>query len=193
MRKAKVFRKTKETEIEVTINLDGNGESNISSPIFFFNHMLETFARFASIDLIIKANGDLRVDQHHLVEDVGIVLGNAISNSLKNKIGIERAGFFVYPMDDALSIVAIDLGGRPYLQYDCSFKRRYCGNFDTDNLEDFLYGLSIGLKANIVTRIPFGRSDHHKIESLFKGLGKALKQACKKNNSKIILSNKGVI
>ncbi|MCB9359523.1 imidazoleglycerol-phosphate dehydratase HisB [Candidatus Woesearchaeota archaeon] len=194
-RKAIIERLTRETNIRVDITLDGTGEYKIISPISFFDHMLETFARSSSFNLSINANGDLKVDQHHLIEDIGITLGNAISDALKDRKGIERAGFFVYPMDDAMAVVAVDLGGRPFLNYDCTFKRRYCGNLDTDTLEDFFYGLSIGMKANIVVKIPFGRSDHHKIEAIFKALGKALKQACMIDRmmKDKVPSNKGII
>jgi imidazoleglycerol-phosphate dehydratase len=143
----------------------------------------------------MKAKGDLEVDQHHLVEDCGIVLGKAFKKALGDKKGINRTGYFVYPMDEALAIVAVDISGRPYLQFDVKFKRRFCGDLDTDLLEDFFQAFATGLEANIVVRMPYGRSDHHKIEAIFKALGKAMKMACSKDKRAIenIPSTKGKI
>ena len=139
--------------------------------------MLESFAKHGLFDITITAEGDLHVDQHHLVEDCGIVLGQAFKKALGNKKGINRAGYFVYPMDEALSVVAVDIGGRPYLQFDAEFKRRFCGELDTDLLEDFFQGFAANLGANVVVRMPYGRSDHHKIEATFKAFARALKMA----------------
>jgi len=129
-------------------------------------------------DLALIATADLHVDQHHLVEDVGIVLGQAFKQALGDKRGINRAGYFVYPMDEALAVVAIDIGGRPFLQFEAKFKRRFCGELDSDLLEDFFQGFASNLGANVVVRLPFGRSDHHKIEAIFKAFAKAMKMAC---------------
>lgn len=181
MRKAKIARETKETNISVELNIDGKGKAEADTGIGFFGHMIETFAKTGLFDIKLTAIGDMKVDQHHTIEDAGIALGQAFAQGLGKKKGINRAGFFVYPMDEALAIVAVDLGGRPFLQYDAKFKRRFCGDFDTDLLEDFLQGFATNLKANIVVRMPFGRSDHHKIESVFKALGKAMKMACSKD------------
>ncbi len=197
MRTAAIKRKTRETEIAITLNVDGGGSFEIDTSIGFFNHMIESFAKHGLFDVAVKAKGDLEVDQHHLVEDCGIVLGQVFNKALGNKKGINRAGFFVYPMDEALAVVAVDLGGRSYLQFDADFKRRFCGDFDTDLLEDFFSGFSMNLEANVVVRMPFGRSDHHKIESIFKAFGKSMKMACamdpRMSKNEDILSTKGVI
>ena len=195
MRTAKILRKTNETEIEVELNIDGSGKYNIKTPIGFLNHMLESFAKHGLFDIKTNAKGDTKVDQHHTVEDIGIVLGQAFKKALGNKKGINRAGYFVYPMDEALAVVAVDIGGRPYLQYDARFKRRFCGNLDTDVLEDFFYGFASNLEANVVVRMPYGRSDHHKIEAIFKAFARAMRMACSidKRAIKNIPSTKGKI
>ena len=195
MRTAKILRKTNETEIEVELNIDGSGKYNIKTPIGFLNHMLESFAKHGLFDIKTNAKGDTKVDQHHTVEDIGIVLGQAFKKALGNKKGINRAGYFVYPMDEALAVVAVDIGGRPYLQYDAKLKRRFCGNLDTDILEDFFYGFASSLGANVVVRMPYGRSDHHKIEAIFKAFARAMRMACSidKRAIKNIPSTKGKI
>jgi len=194
-RKANCQRKTQETEIKISVNLDGKGRYDIKTPIGFFNHMLETFARHGLFDIQLKAQGDLHVDQHHLVEDCGLVLGQVFDKALGNRKGINRAGYFVYPMDEALAVVAVDLGGRPYLQYKVSFKRQFCGEMNTDLLEDFFYAFSTHLKANIAVHMPYGRSDHHKMESIFKALGRAMKMASSRDprDKQNVPSTKGVI
>jgi imidazoleglycerol-phosphate dehydratase len=195
MRTAIVKRETKETAISVELNIDGTGDSQIQTPIGFLSHMLEAFSKHGLFDLTLKVKGDLEVDQHHIVEDCGIVLGQAFKKALGDKKGINRAGYFVYPMDEALAVVAIDISGRPYLQFNAEFKRRFCGKLDTDLLEDFFCGFSISLGANVVVRMPYGRSDHHKIEAVFKAFGKAMKMACSTDPRAIenIPSTKGVI
>jgi len=195
MRHAKIDRKTNETNISIELNIEGTGGYNIQTPIGFFTHMLESFTKHGIFDISVKADGDLHVDQHHLVEDCGIVLGQAFKKALGDKKGINRAGYFVYPMDEALAVVAIDIGGRPFLQYDAEFKRRFCGELDTDLLEDFFLGFAINLGANVVVRMPYGRSDHHKIEAIFKAFAKALKMACSVDPQAIenIPSTKGKI
>jgi len=194
-RTAQWERKTKETSISGSLSLDGKGECSIETPVGFFTHMLESFARHGRFDLSFKAEGDLEVDQHHLVEDCGLVLGKLFSMVLGDRRGINRAGFFVYPMDEALAVVAVDFGGRPYLQYDAAFSRRFCGDLDSDLLHDFFQAFSSQAKANVVVRMPYGRSDHHKMEAVFKALGKALRMACSKDRREIedIPSTKGVI
>jgi len=181
MRVSKLSRKTNETNIGVGLNIDGEGKYEIKTPIGFWTHMLETFSKFGCFDVKIKVGGDLEVDQHHTIEDCGIVLGKAFKEALGDKIGINRAGYFVYPMDEALAVVAVDIGGRPYLQFDAEFKRRFCGGLDTDLLEDFFRAFAINLEANVVVRMPYGRSDHHKIEAIFKAFAKAMKIACSKD------------
>jgi imidazoleglycerol-phosphate dehydratase len=194
-RQATVNRTTKETDIKVTLDLDGQGRYDINTPIGFLNHMMESFSKHGKFDLHLEAKGDLEVDQHHLVEDCGIVLGDGFSQALGDKKGINRAGFFVYPMDEALAVVAVDFGGRPYLQYESTFTRQFCGDLDLDLLEDFFRALAVHAKANIVVRMPFGRSDHHKSEAIFKALGKAFAMACSTDSKDVIdvPSTKGVI
>lgn len=195
IRSAEWERKTKETEISGYLDLDGKGDDSVKTPIGFFNHMIESFARHGGFDLRLTAFGDLEVDQHHLVEDCGIVLGQLFARALGDKKGINRAGFFVYPMDEALAIVAIDLSGRPYLQYDVTFGRRFCGDLDTDLLHDFFQAFAAHSQANVVVRMPYGRSDHHKMEAIFKAFGKAMWMACSKDKRDVagIPSTKGWI
>jgi imidazoleglycerol-phosphate dehydratase len=178
IRQACVNRKTKETNISITLNIDGEGKTSIQCPIPFFNHMLDSFAKHGLFDLEVSARGDIQVDQHHLLEDCGTVLGESFEKALGDKRGINRAGYFVYPMDDALSVVAVDLGGRPFLQYDLSFSRQFCGDLNTDLMFDFFQAFSIYSRSNLVVRLPHGRSDHHKLEAVFKAWGKAMKMAC---------------
>jgi imidazoleglycerol-phosphate dehydratase len=195
MRKASIQRKTKETAISLTLNLQGTGKSKIMTGIGMLDHMLETFSKHGLFDIQLKAKGDLQVDAHHLLEDCGLCLGQAFKEALGDKKGIHRAGFFVYPMDEALAVVAVDLGGRPCLQFAAQFKRRYCGELDTDALEDFFQAFTVHCAANVVVRMPFGRSDHHKLEAIFKAFAKALKQACSLDPRALddIPSTKGVI
>ena len=195
MRIAKISRKTKETEIKIELNIDGKGKYNIKTPIGFFTHMIESFAKHGLFDIMLEVEGDLEVDQHHTIEDTGLVLGQAFKKALGNKKGVNRAGYFIFPMDEALAVAALDISGRPYLQFNSKFTRRYCGEFDTDLVEDFLYGFSIGLGANIALQIKKGRSDHHKIEALFKAFAKSMKVACSKDKRALneLPSTKGLI
>ena len=195
MRTAKISRKTKETEIEANVNIGGKGKYKIETPIGFFTHMLESFAKHGLFDIKLNVKGDLEVDQHHITEDTGIVLGQAFNKALGNKKGINRAGYFIFPMDDALAIIALDISGRPYLKFEGKLQRRFCGGFDTDLLEDFFYGFSVGLQANIASQIKYGRSNHHKIEALFKAFAKAMKMACSKDKRALneMPSTKGLI
>lgn len=195
MRQSNQLRETKETQIDLSINLDGEGNCQLDLPIQFFGHMLKTWSKYALVNLNLSAKGDIEVDQHHLIEDLGIVLGKAIYEALGTKQGINRTAYFVFPMDEALALVAIDLGGRPYLQYDVTFTRRFCGDFDLDVLEDFFQALTMNMKANVVIRAPFGRSDHHKVEAIFKALGKAFRFAISKDPrlKDAIPSTKGVL
>ncbi len=195
MRKSAVNRRTKETQISVQLNVDGKGKSRVKTPIGFFTHMLETFSKTGAFDLKLSAKGDLQTGQHHTVEDTGLVLGQAFREALADKKGINRAGFFAYPMDDALALVTLDIGGRPFCRFDAGFRRRFCGEFDLDALEDFFCGFCVGLGANVVVKMPYGRSDHHKAEAIFKAFGKAMKMACSVDKKMIgeIPSTKGVI
>jgi len=194
-RTAEWERKTLETSISGSLSLDGRGLYAVATPLGFLNHMLESFAKHGRFDLALKADGDISVDQHHLVEDCGLVLGKLFARALGEKQGINRVGFFVYPMDEALAVVAVDLSGRPFLQYAASFRRRFCGDLDTDLLHDFFQAFTSQLQANVVVRMPFGRSDHHKIEAVFKAFGKAMRMACSKDRRDVadIPSTKGVI
>lgn len=177
LRSSKQHRKTKETDITVSLSLDGKGESSIATGIGFFDHMLEQIAKHANINLTIKVAGDLQVDEHHTVEDVGITLGSALSEALGNKAGIKRYGYYL-PMDDAIAKCALDLGGRTYLNFKCNFKREKVGDFPVELTKEFFRGLASTLKANIFLRAK-GKNDHHKIESLFKVFAKALNEACR--------------
>ena len=195
MKIAKISRKTKETEIDLELNIYGKGKFNIKTPIGFFTHILTAFAKHGLFDISLNVKGDLEIDQHHTIEDTGIVLGQAFKEALGDKKGINRAGYFIFPMDESLAVVALDISGRPYLEFNAKFKRRFCGELDTDLLEDFFYGFSIGLGANLALQVQYGRSDHHKIEALFKAFAKAVKTACSKDKRAIneLPSTKGLI
>lgn len=195
MRPTNIKRETKETNIEIKLNLDGKGNPKIKTPICFFTHMLESFTKHGLFDLDIEVSGDIKIDQHHTIEDTGIVLGQAFRKALGDKKGINRAGYFVYPMDESLAVVAVDIGGRPFTVFDAEFKRRFCGELDTDLLEDFFIGFSQGLGANVQVKMPYGRNDHHKIEAIFKAFAKAMKMACEINqrSTEEIPSTKGMI
>ncbi|MBU0628944.1 MAG: imidazoleglycerol-phosphate dehydratase HisB [Nanoarchaeota archaeon] len=188
-------RKTKETSIEVKLNVEGTGKSKIDTKINFLNHMLELFAKHGTFDLELKAAGDLEVDQHHLVEDIGIVIGQAFDSALGDRKGINRAGFFAMPMDEALAIFAVDIGGRPSLKFDVKFKKDKVGDLDTELIYDFFEGFSNNLKCNIQLRSFDARTDHHNAEAIFKAFGRALKMACSKDKKlkDYIPSTKGLI
>lgn len=178
MRTAEVKRETKETQINIKLNIDGTGKSDIKSEIGFFNHMLETFARHGLFDIQAEIKGDLQVDQHHTVEDTGIALGEAFKKALGDKRGTKRAGFFIYPMDDALAMSALDLSGRPYLAFEATFENKKVGEFHTELVQDFFQGFVISLMATLHIKLFYGRSDHHCIEAIFKAFAKAMKTAC---------------
>ena len=188
-------RKTKETEVMVKLDIGGTGKSKIDTKINFLNHMLELFAKHGTFDLEINAKGDLKVDQHHLVEDVGIALGEAFDKVLGDRKGINRAGFFAMPMDEALAIFAIDIGGRPYLKFDIKFKENKIGDLDSELIYDFFEAFSNNLKCNIQVRSFDARTDHHKVEAVFKAFGRALKMAVSKDEKlkDSIPSTKGLI
>lgn len=193
-RQAKLSRRTTETEIKTVLTIEGAGFSKVITPVGFFTHMLENFVKHGRFDLELHAEGDLHVDQHHLIEDCGLVLGTTFHEALGDKRGINRAGYFIFPMDEALAVAAVDLNGRPYLQYDMSFQRRMCGDLDTDLMESYFQALATGLQANVVIRMPYGRNDHHKLEAAFKAMGKAMQMACDRGeNRESIPSTKGVI
>ena len=193
-RKASITRDTKETKISISINLDGTGESNISTGLNFFDHMLDQIARHGLIDLELTCNGDLDVDEHHTIEDTAIALGQAIRQAIsKNKAGIQRYGF-VLPMDEAQATVAIDLSDRPYLKWDVDLEREYVGDFPTEMLEHFYYTLAMNVKATLHVEA-FGKNEHHVIESIFKGFAKALRFAISRNERirGILPTTKGTI
>ncbi len=181
MRKASIERNTKETQIRGQLNLDGRGRYEVSTGIRFFDHMLELFAKHGGFDLQLQANGDLDVDQHHTVEDAGIVLGQLVSNALGDRKGINRAGYFVLPMDETLAVVALDLGGRPALVYKDLVRVRLVGDLQTELVEDFFGGWVNHAGANLHAKVMYGRSNHHKIEAIFKCFARALKYACSKD------------
>ncbi len=194
-RVAKVKRKTKETNIALRLRIDGSGGFSGSTGIGFFDHMLSAFAKHGLFDLEVRAKGDLEIDQHHLVEDVGIVLGMAVDEALGNKKGIARAGSFAFPMDETLSVVSIDLPGRAYLNFDAAFGREFIGGLQSDLVREFFAGFVQGAKCNLFVRVLYDGNDHHKCEGIFKGFARALAQACDvKGGAKgKIPSTKGVI
>ena len=181
LRKTFFQRKTKETDIKIELNIDGKGKTNISTPIPFLSHLLDNLARHGLFDLKIKAKGDIEIDQHHTVEDIGIVLGEAFKKALGDKKGINRAGYFVFPLDEALSVVAVDISGRAYLNFDCKFKKNKIGDLESDLIKEFFLGLVRHLEATLHIRVLYGENDHHKAESIFKAFGKAMKTACSKD------------
>lgn len=190
-RKSTVTRNTKETAINITVNLDGTGLSNINTGIGFFNHMLDQIAKHGNIDLDIEVKGDLEIDEHHTIEDVAITLGEAFSKSLGIKKGIERYGFML-PMDDCIAQVAIDFGGRPWLVWDANFNREMIGEMPTEMFFHFFKSFSDSARCNLNIRAE-GQNEHHKIESIFKAFAKALKMAVSKTSSFNIPSTKGVL
>jgi len=177
-RTASLHRKTTETDISLRLNLDGRGHYSVSTGIRFLDHMLELFARHGGFDLDLKARGDLDVDQHHTVEDVGIALGEALRQALGSKKGINRAGYFVMPMDETLALASVDLSGRPYLVLQAPIRARLVGDLQSELLEDFFQGFANSAKANVHLKIVYGRSSHHAVEALFKALARALRYAC---------------
>ena len=195
MRKATIQRHTKETQIRAVLAIDGRGRYKISTGIRFFDHMLELFAHHGGFDLDLKATGDLDVDQHHTVEDVGIVLGQAFAEALGNKRGILRAGYFVMPMDETLGLAAVDFSGRTSAVIDTKVKTRLVGDLQSELVFDFFEGFARGAHANVHARILYGRSNHHKIESLFKAFSRALRAACwrDKRMAKLLPSTKGLL
>ena len=181
MRKAAIDRNTKETRIRIRLVIEGRGRYKVSTGIRFFDHMLELFAHHGGFDLDLSASGDLDVDQHHTVEDTGIVLGQLVAKALGDRKGINRAGYFVLPMDETLAVVALDLGGRPALVYEDKVKVRLVGDLQVELLEDFFAGFVNHAGANLHTKVLYGRSSHHKIEAIFKCFARALRYACSKD------------
>jgi imidazoleglycerol-phosphate dehydratase len=178
MRQASVVRNTKETQIQAELCIEGSGAYEISTGIRFLDHMLELFSKHGAFDLKLTAKGDLDVDQHHTVEDVGIVLGDLFTKALGDRRGINRAGYFVQTMDESLAVVAIDLGGRPALVYDQQVNVVHVGDLQTELLEDLFDGFANHAGANVHAKVLYGRSNHHKIEAIFKCFARALRYAC---------------
>lgn len=191
---AVINRKTKETDIQIKLDLDGNGDSNINTGIGFFDHMLEGFSKHGFFDLDVLIKGDLYVDGHHTVEDAGIVLGTAIKEAIGDKKGIKRYGYFILPMDDALALCAVDLCGRPYLQFDCTFPNDMVGSLDTSLIKEFFYAVSYSAGMNIHMQMLHGENTHHMIEAIFKAFAKALDEATSFDGRiKDVLSTKGAL
>src|SRR6059036_1297527 len=180
-RTAAIHRKTNETDIRLKLNLDGRGSAHVATGIRFLDHMLELLARHGGFDLRVNARGDLDVDQHHTVEDLGIALGEAVSQALGTRRGINRAGYFVMPMDETLAVAAVDLGGRPHAVVDLAVKVVRVGDLQTELVHDFFEGFAIGARANVHVKVMYGRSSHHKIEAVFKAFARALRVACAKD------------
>lgn len=194
-RKISFQRKTKETDIRIEINLDGKGRAEVKTPIPFLNHLLDNFARHGLFDLKITATGDIEIDQHHTVEDIGIALGDVFKQALGDKKGINRAGYFVFPLDEALSVVSVDISGRAFLNFDCQFEAPKIGDLESGLIKEFFWGFVRHLEATLHIRAFYGENDHHKAESLFKAFGKAMKMAVLQDPRIIeeIPSTKGVI
>jgi len=194
-RTASLHRKTAETDIRIRLNLDGRGRYAISTGIRFLDHMLELFTRHGGFDLELKAVGDLDVDQHHTVEDVGIVLGQAVKEALGSKKGVNRAGYFLMPMDETLAVAAIDLSGRPYLVLKAPLKVRQVGDLQAELIEDFFHGFATSAGANVHLKVAYGRSSHHAVEALFKAFARALRYACSRDArlKKQLPSTKGLL
>ena len=194
MRTAEIKRETRETNIAMTLNLDGVGKSYIKTGVGFFDHMLEGFAKHGFFDLDLKAEGDLHVDPHHTVEDVGIVLGKAIKEAVGDKKGICRFGYFILPMDDALALCSLDLGGRTYFDFECEFETERVGTFETQLVREFFYAVCSNAEMNLHIKMLSGRNDHHKAEAIFKAFAKALDQAVSYDDRiKDVLSTKGTL
>jgi imidazoleglycerol-phosphate dehydratase len=195
VRRALIDRRTTETQIRVSLVLEGRGRYSVSTGIRFLDHMLELFAKHGAFDLDVRATGDLDVDQHHTVEDLGIALGEAVSQALGNRRGINRAGYFVMPMDETLGVVALDLGGRPHAAIDLRLKVSRVGDLQAELLHDFFEGFAIGARANVHAKVLYGRSSHHHVEAIFKAFARALRVACAKDKqmAKALPSTKGLI
>ena len=194
-RSATIHRKTNETDIRLKMNLDGRGKSRITTGIRFFDHMLDLVARHGAFDLEISAKGDLDVDQHHTVEDVGIAMGEAVMKALGSKRGILRAGYFLMPMDETLAAAAVDLSGRPYCVVNAKISSKRVGDFQTELTEDFFQGFAQAARANVHLRALYGRSSHHQVEAMFKAFARALRFAVSRDKRlrHVLPSTKGLL
>jgi imidazoleglycerol-phosphate dehydratase len=188
-------RRTTETQIKGRLTIDGEGRYNVSTGIRFFDHMLELFTRHGGFDLTLKARGDLDVDQHHTVEDVGITLGETLLAALGDRKGINRAGYFVMPMDETLAVAAVDLSGRPHAVVNLKVKTPKVGDLQTELVHDFFEGFASGARANVHVKVLYGRSSHHHIEAVFKAFARALRVACARDVrlAKMLPSTKGLL
>jgi imidazoleglycerol-phosphate dehydratase len=195
VRRAVIARDTRETSIRLKLAIEGRGRYDVSTGIRFFDHMLELVTRHGAFDLTLHARGDLDVDQHHTVEDVGIALGEAVSSALGSRRGINRAGYFVMPMDETLAVAAIDLSGRPHAVVDLKVKSRLVGDLQSELVQDFFEGFAQGARANVHVKVMYGRSSHHQIEAVFKAFARALRVACSKDRQlgRALPSTKGLL
>jgi imidazoleglycerol-phosphate dehydratase len=194
-RSATFDRRTTETTIRGRLTIDGRGRYEIRTGIRFFDHMLELFTRHGGFDLTLDAAGDLDVDQHHTVEDVGIVLGESVLNALGDRKGINRAGYFVMPMDETLGVAAVDLSGRPHAVIDLRMRARMVGDLQSELVHDFFDGFASGARANVHVKVLYGRSSHHHVEAVFKAFARALRVACARDArlAKMLPSTKGLL
>jgi imidazoleglycerol-phosphate dehydratase len=192
MRSVKLERETKETQVECELNLDGEGKASVNTGIGFFNHMLELLAFHSGMNLYLRADGDLDVDDHHTIEDCGILLGKVMRKALGDRAGIARYGSFTLPMDETLASVDLDISGRPYLVFNCEFKRDQIGMMATETVEEFLRAFAFQAGITLHVNVHYGNNDHHKAEAIFKALGRALKAAVKVSGDKIP-STKGML
>jgi imidazoleglycerol-phosphate dehydratase len=195
VRRAMITRNTTETQIALTLTIEGKGRYQVDTGIRFLDHMLELFSKHGGFDLTVKATGDLDVDQHHTVEDLGIALGEAVAKALGDRKGINRAGYFVMPMDETLAVAAVDLGGRPATVVNLKVKSRLVGDLQSELVHDFFEGFAIGARANVHMNVMYGRSNHHKIEAVFKAFGRALRVACARDKrmAQMLPSTKGLL
>jgi imidazoleglycerol-phosphate dehydratase len=195
VRRGVIERQTTETAISIKLTLDGRGRYDVRTGIRFLDHMLELFTRHGGFDLRLRAEGDLDVDQHHTVVDIGIALGEAVEAALGSRRGINRAGYFVMPMDESIGNVAIDLGGRAHAVVDARVRMQRVGDLQAELLTDFFEGFARGARANVHLKVLYGRSDHHKVEALFKAFGRALRMACSRDRrlAKVMPSTKGLL
>jgi len=195
VRRAVIDRQTTETKIALSLALEGRGRYDVTTGIRFLDHMLELFTRHGGFDLRVEADGDLDVDQHHTVEDLGIALGEAVLEAVGNKRGINRAGYFVMPMDETLAVAAVDLSGRPHAVVDLKGTAARVGDLQTELVHDFFEGFASGARANVHVKVMYGRSSHHKVEAVFKAFARALRVACARDRrlARMLPSTKGLL
>jgi len=195
VRRAVIDRQTRETQIRVRLGIEGRGRYDVHTGIRFLDHMLDLVARHGAFDLELRATGDLDVDQHHTVEDLGIAFGEAVSKALGTRRGINRAGYFVMPMDETLAVAAIDLGGRAHAVVDLALKVKLVGDLQSELVHDFFDGFALGARGNVHVKVLYGRSSHHQVEAVFKAFGRALRVACSKDRrlARMLPSTKGLL